>query len=1066
MINWILEKISWNQNDKELQKLQKIADKINAIYENMMEWSDNEVKAKTQEFKNRLEKGETLDDITYEAFAVVKQACRRMVGHTFTVKWEQVEWNMIPYDVQLMWWVILHKWTIAEMKTWEWKTLVASLPTYLNALSGKWVHVITVNDYLADRDAQWMKPLYERLGLSIWTVVKWVAISERRAEYEKDITYVENSELGFDFLRDNLVKAINERVLTRRPLNYAIIDEVDSILIDEARTPLIISEPDQTPTDKYEHYGKIVKLLQPSKFKKKVSKGFLHEMINDIKNVEEEVDTWHYHIDEKTKTASLSTLWIQKLEEILWVKNIYQELWYDEIHHIENALKAQAVYEEDKDYLISAWEILIIDQNTGRAMPWRRFSQWLHQAIEAKHGVEIQKESKTLATITYQNFFKLYNKLSWMTGTAATEGEEFDNIYELWVLIAPTNKPILRVDLDDKVYFDQKAKRDHIVEHVKFAHNIWQPILIGTSAIATSEYISNILQKNHLTHSVLNAKMHEQEAHIVSNAWKFKSVMVATNMAWRWTDIKLEKWLNQKLATNYADWIHSALNGKLMDQDWPNSLSINVYSNLEYDRTIEAIMIKFWLSEEEITKSSKWWHTNSENISIKINFNTKKKKPNQVYAEINIKPGGSEWIETIQKNFHYGLCILGTEKHDSRRIDNQLRWRAGRQWDPWISVFYVALDDQIMRKMGWEKIQAIAWLMLSKEDREKLELTQSQFTNAIVRSQKQMEGRYFSMRKHLFDYDSVINKQRIKIYEKRDQMLFALDKMQTEEKMNNENNPVIKEIVSFIDEVVKNFINTQIALQTPPTEMIEILKKEFNLDLAENFFDNDTYETLHIHLKEYITNKIITLEKEIDNKLWLNTVLTRTYLNIIDRNWIEHIDNMSQLRDKVWLMWYAKLDPLVEYKKEAYEKFQSLLENIKLATLVTVMNTDFSRLQDKPVLVIDHNNESNNIMWMIKNVANSIKLPNWKTIEIDKDNQQHTNFDTNNILYQDEDWTEVFQIDDNWSNKENWVVFDTKSKLRPNDKVTVRYTNWKMEYDVKYKKVKSDIDNWNCKIIW
>jgi preprotein translocase subunit SecA len=537
-------------NKKQLDKTTPLIGEINQRYDKFTTLTDEEIKAKTEEFKSRYQKGETLDQLLPEAFAIVKQACKRIMGQEFEVKGEKQVWNMVPYDVQLLGGIILHQGKIAEMKTGEGKTLVAAAPVYLNALSGKGVHVVTVNDYLASRDAQWIGYLYQWLGLTVGSVVKGTPLPRRKEEYSKDITYVENSELGFDYLRDNLVQTMERRNLMWRPLNFAIVDEIDSILVDEARTPLIISEAREEPTEKYTYYANIVNLLQPCSSKKKVSKGLLNELMNEgVKDQEEDGD---YYIDEKTKTASLSGRGIAKLEELLKVENIYKDMGFEEIHHIENALKAKAVYIRDVDYITSSGEILIVDEHTGRTMPGRRFSEGLHQAIEAKEQVQIQRESQTMATITYQNFFKQYKKLAGMTGTAATEAEEFQKIYELEVVIIPTNKDIVRVDKNDKVYFDQQAKRKFVKEYIKFYHEIGQPILIGTADIATSEYVSRILEKDAITHYVLNAKFHEQEAHIVANAGKYQSVVVATNMAGRGTDIKLEAKLNEKLAQNYA----------------------------------------------------------------------------------------------------------------------------------------------------------------------------------------------------------------------------------------------------------------------------------------------------------------------------------------------------------------------------------------------------------------------------------------------------------------------------------------------------------------------------------
>ncbi|MDR3169669.1 MAG: hypothetical protein LBU27_08250 [Candidatus Peribacteria bacterium] len=593
MLHRISNLLVGDYNKKQLDAITPLVKKINERYERYDALSDEELKAKTPEFQSRYQKGETLDELLTEAFAVVKQACKRMMGAELEVKGEKQLWNMIPYDVQLIGGIILHQGKIAEMKTGEGKTLVAAAPVYLNALSGKGVHVVTVNDYLASRDAQWIGYVYQWLGLTVGSVVKGTPLHTRRVEYSKDITYVENSELGFDYLRDNLVQTMERRNVVWRPLNFAIVDEIDSILVDEARTPLIISEAREEATEKYTYYANIVNLLSPCSSKKKVSKGLLNELMHEgIKDAEEDGD---YYIDEKTKTAALSGKGIAKLEEILHVENIYKDMGFEEIHHIENALRAKAVYIRDVDYIVSNGEVLIVDEHTGRTMPGRRFSEGLHQAIEAKEQVQIQRESQTMATITYQNFFKQYQKLAGMTGTAATEAEEFNKIYELEVVIVPTNKEVIRVDKNDKVYFDQGAKRKFVKEYIKFYHEIGQPLLIGTADIATSEYVSRMLEKDAITHYVLNAKFHEQEAHIVANAGKYQSVVVATNMAGRGTDIKLETGLNEKLAQNYAKWTK-----KLIEQG-ESSLQATVYSKVEYELTLQGVKEVFSLSDEQMT---------------------------------------------------------------------------------------------------------------------------------------------------------------------------------------------------------------------------------------------------------------------------------------------------------------------------------------------------------------------------------------------------------------------------------------------------------------------------------
>ena len=930
MLNWILNFIWGDYNQKQLDKIKPLITSISHFYAEFDSLSDEQIQAKTEEFRSRIQSGETLDDLLPEAFAVVKQACKRLVGTTCMVKGQEVVWNMIPYDVQLMGGIILHQGKIAEMKTGEGKTLVAVAPVYLNAISGKWVHVVTVNDYLASRDAEWMAYVYRRLGLTVGSVVKSTPLADRRNQYSADITYVENSELGFDYLRDNLVKTLGERNLTWRPLNYAIVDEIDSILIDEARTPLIISQPREEPTEKYTFYAQLIQALTPCSSKKKVSKGFIQEVLNDEYGVEHEEDG-DYYIDEKTKTAQLSGKGIAKLESLLKVDNIYKDMGYGEIHHIENALKAKAVYIKDKDYIISNGEILIVDEHTGRTMPGRRFSEGLHQAIEAKEGVQIQRESQTMATITYQNFFKQYQKLSGMTGTASTEGEEFSKIYELEVVIVPTNRGIRRVDLNDKVYFDQKTKWKFVKDYIKFYHQMGQPILIGTADIATSEYVSRLLEREAIVHNVLNAKFHEQEANIVSRAGKYKSVVVATNMAGRGTDIKLEDGLNEKIAQNYVAYM-------LKVAKTGTAFIGKIYSEEEYHLIKEALERVLDLQGGTLENGIQ---INGVNILVKLN--PKRKQNTDPYARILVRPQDWDQKDEEEKDLFFGLFILGTEKHESRRIDNQLRGRAGRQGDPGVSVFFVALDDGLMRKMWGEKIQSLAGMLLSRADLENLELTQSQFTKSITRSQKEIEGWYFGIRKHLFDYDSVVDKQRKRVYKLRDDILEA--------ETNEEKRKAYVE--SFKDEFLteaKNIVITQInnAEMTGQSvaDLLIVLNKEFGLNMTREEYEevkNLTHEEVKALLMErfdrYFTKVFETLSEEI-----LFDVFRGVHLHFIDKLWVDHIDDMQNLREKVGLMSYAQLDPLVMYKKESFEKFQELLQNIINSTAGYLMRLDFEAI--------------------------------------------------------------------------------------------------------------------------
>lgn len=1076
MFSRLINNIAWSYNERQIKTLLPITAKINALCEEYDSLTEEEIKAKSNELKQTISqlelpnktkdkngnrileaKESPLDKYLPEAFALVKQACKRLVGTTYTVKWTEQVWNMIPYDVQIIGGINLHKGKISEMRTWEWKTLVATMPAYLNALTGRGVHVVTVNDYLASRDSDQMRILFEYLGLSVGCVTKSVPPHMRRAEYEKDITYVENSELGFDYLRDNLVRSLDERSLLRRPLHYTIVDEIDSILIDESRTPLIISEPDAEPTEKYSYYAQIVPLLIPSKTKKKVSKGFLHDMLNDKKGNTDPEDEWDYHIDEKTKTVSLSSQGIEKLEKMLNVENLYRDLWYEEIHHIENALKANACYNNGKEYLINNGEVVIIDENTGRAQIGRRFSQGLHQAIEAKENVTIQRESKTLATITYQNFFKLYYKLSGMTGTATTEWEEFDSIYNLHVLAIPTNKDVIRVDKHDKVYFNQNAKRTYVLEHIMFAHEIGQPLLIWTSSISTSEFVGSLLTQKNIIHSILNAKFHEQEAQIISRAGKYGSVVVATNMAWRGTDIKLEEWLNEKLSENYAQWIERMVSGNNKTKQ-KYSIKATLYSNKEFELTIDGLKNIFSDLNEDVILASYKSEQSFWEYKIKINLNTKKKFPHQAFAEIVISSKES-WSEGISKDFHYGLWIIGTEKHESRRIDNQLRGRAGRQWDPWISVFYVALDDSIMRKMWWERIQWVASLLLPKSELESLELTQAQFTNSIVRAQKQMEGRHFWARKHLFDYDSVIDKQRHSIYARRDVILEDLHKMnhQLENKSNNKS--VVDSIIDLIQTSVEDFLITQQTLWTSKEELIELINKEYWLNLELSHITSSLYN----QSAQHITGHIISKLEDAKSILWeeiFTRIIANIYLSMIDKHRVAHIDEMQYLREKVSLMWYAQLDPLVIYKKESYEKYKTLNTIINTSTVNMIANTDFQKIheqiqaqQQQQINLIAEQDSSNN-----ENIIEKLKgaAKTWWSKKIHESSMKITSSADNEF--------EVIEMDE-----ENNQTISPKNigntKIRPNDKINVRYTDGKMLWDVKYKTVKEDIKNGKCQII-
>lgn len=1025
MFAFLLNKLTWNYNKKQIDKIYPILDEINKYYISYKDFDDEKILENTNKLRDRYLKWESLDLLLPEAFANLKKACFNLNWREFEISWEKITWNMVPYDVQLLWWIVLHNSWIAEMKTWEWKTLVATLPIYLNALSWKWAHLVTVNDYLASRDAEWMSILYNYLWLSVWSVTKSTPVEKRREEYSKDITYVENSELWFDYLRDNLVWSIKQRVLLRRPLNFAIIDEADSILIDEARTPLIISQPWKDPTDKYTYYSSIVKQLQPCEWKKEKPKTFLQELISDNdsdewKSKKEEKD---YYIDEKIKTIQLTSNGISRLESILWVENLYKDLWYDEIHHIENALKAWAVYHKDKDYIVKSWEVMLVDEHTWRITPGRRFSEWLHQALEAKEWLVIQKESQTVASITYQNFFKQYNKIAGMTGTAMTEAEEFEKIYELRTLPVPTNKDVIRVDKHDKVYFSQDSKWSAVMNNIKFANRIWQPILIWTSSINTSEIVSEKLRKEMIQHYVLNAKYHEQEANIIKNAGKIWSVVVATNMAWRWTDIKLEDWLNSTLADNYVKWIDKEISLN-------KNLLLNIYSEIELSFLKNAFN---FISDENLSNfslSSDFEFINNW-ISFKLEINKKRKSKDEVYAKFLITSSSWNDVSYDEYDIHFWLYIVWTEKHESRRIDNQLRGRAGRQWDPGVSQFFVALDDEIMRKMWGDKIKALAWMLLPKSELDNMELTQKQFTSSIERSQKQMEWWLFSWRKHLFDYDSVINKQRLRIYSKRDIILFSQED-KTDDfynivswfNLDIENFDIIKEIEQFIPNIISRLVETYTSIspwdiKSLNDELLSITWLEIEESQLKKFwYESDLRDYLVLKITEYYNNKLSNWDND---KIY--EVSKLIYLSSIDRLWVKHIDEMQQLREKVSLFWYAQLDPLIVYKKESYEKFQKLLFNIQKESLSTLLKLDFDRV------------------WINNDIKNDnlVDVSNLDT----KSNSSSNNWFNQSITNNSNNWIQILEA---WNSDNSDIIVVKKSKkMKPNDPCSC--WSWK-----KYKK--------------
>uniref|UniRef100_A0A7C4R5S1 Protein translocase subunit SecA n=1 Tax=candidate division CPR3 bacterium TaxID=2268181 RepID=A0A7C4R5S1_UNCC3 len=807
----------FDSNEKELARLKPIVAKINTFSEQMKKLKDEDFIEKTAQFKVRLSQGQTLDDILPEAYALVREASYRMIGERH-------------FDVQLMAAITLHRGAVAEQKTGEGKTLSAIPALYLNALTGRGVHLVTVNDYLARRDAGWMGPIFHLLGLttsaivhdqsfiydpeyedksvSDWRLLHLRPISRKEA-YLADVTYGINSEFGFDYLRDNMVSEISQ--LTQRGFHYAIVDEVDSVLIDEARTPHIISAPDTEPTKKYYDYARLVSALQ------------------------KEMD---YVIDEKLRTAHLTEHGIMKLEKMLGVNNLYEKD-FTVVHHIEAALKANTLFHRDKDYVVKDGQVIIVDEFTGRLLPGRRFSEGLHQAIEAKEGVAIQQESRTLATISLQNYFRMYEKLAGMTGTAATEAEEFHKIYNLDVVIIPTNQPMIRIDHPDLVYKTMRAKFAAVVAEIEKCYKANRPVLVGTTSIEKNEILSEFLRRKGIPHQILNAKNHLKEANIIAEAGKKQSVTVATNMAGRGVDI-------------------------ILGGSPPNKYQI--HDKKEYEQLLKE------------------WKKNHEEV---------------------VRLGG--------------LHVIGTERHESRRIDNQLRGRSGRQGDPGSSRFFVALDDDVMRLFGGEQVARLMTFFNLPED---VPLEHAMVSRAIEQAQVKVEGFHFDTRKHLVEYDDVLNKQREIIYKLRRQIMtgenlkeFILDKLNSE--IVNLVNLYTAEGIT-IDEkekILQEFIS--IVPFDPPSQR-EIVKQMENL--------KSSTEVINFLLK-IINDVYAQREKQLGLEI-MRQVEKWVSLSVVDNLWMDHLDAIDDLREGIGLRGYGQLDPLVEYKNEAYSMFERLISTI------------------------------------------------------------------------------------------------------------------------------------------
>ena len=823
-----------NKSKREIKKLSKMVDAIEALDENMQALSDDELRAKTREFKDRLIAGETLDDLLVEAFAVVREAADRVL-------------HMKPYRVQLMGGIVLHQGRIAEMKTGEGKTLVSTLPAYLNALEGKGVHIVTVNDYLAERDANWMGQVHRFLGLSVGVILNEYNNADRKAAYNCDITYITNNELGFDYLRDNMV--MYKKDLVQRGLHYAIVDEVDSVLIDEARTPLIISGQGTKSTDLYKACDVLAQDMERGTSDGELSK------IDAIMGVDIEEDG-DFLVNEKDKQVMLTAEGVKKVEEFFHIKNLANPKNLEIQHNVILALRAHNLMFKDKDYVVKDGEVLIVDEFTGRIMPGRRYSDGLHQAIEAKEHVEIKDESRTLATITFQNFFNKYDKKAGMTGTAKTEEKEFINIYGMDVVEIPTNKPVARIDHEDSVYLTKKEKLNAVVEEIEKTHKTGQPVLVGTVNIAVSEELSSLLAKKEIKHSVLNAKFHKFEAEIISHAGEKGAVTIATNMAGRGTDIKLG---------------------------------------------------------EGVTELG-------------------------------------------------GLKIIGTERHESRRIDNQLRGRAGRQGDPGESKFYLSLEDDLMRLFGSEKMMKVYKALKVPEGHE---IQDKSVSKQIEKAQKRIESNNFGIRRNLLDYDKVNNEQREEIYKERRRVLDGESMRDVIYKMIND---VVKDDVEMVAGIKPlaqldlNQLNLTLRNEIPLAK-ITLSDEEKKKNDKRAFIERLQKESLEVyHKKEKEFNEFTKVNRPDDVELGeedaalyndgIREVERVILLKVIDSKWMNHIDNMEQLRESIGLQAYAQKDPVVQYKFIGYNMFKEMAKNVRHETINAMMHVQIERKEEtKPQMV-------------------------------------------------------------------------------------------------------------------
>ena len=877
------EKLFGSFSDKELKRINPLKDKVLALEPEMAKLTDDELKAKTTEFKERLAKGETLDDLLPEAFAVCREADWRVLG-------------MKPYPVQIIGGIVLHRACIAEMQTGEGKTLVATMPTYLNALTGEGVHVVTVNDYLARRDSEWMGKVYRFLGLTVGLVVHGVEAGDRKKAYEADVTYGTNNEFGFDYLRDNMV--VYKANMVQRGHAFAIVDEVDSILIDEARTPLIISGKGEDSSVMYKRADDFAKTLK---------KSVIVEL-DDKVEAEEQVDG-DYVVDEKRKTATLTESGVKKAEAFFHVENLADADNMSLRHYIDGAIKARGVMHRDTDYIVKDGEVIIVDEFTGRLMYGRRFNDGLHQAIEAKEGVTVAAESKTLATITFQNYFRMYKKLSGMTGTASTEADEFSEIYGLNIVSIPTNKPRARKDLPDSVYKTVNGKYNAVIEQVAECHAKGQPVLVGTVSVEKSEALSKLLKKKGIEHNVLNAKQHEREAEIVAQAGKQGAVTIATNMAGRGTDIMLggnvtymakaalKKELSKELTANLAElkdaYEHEKARAKASGTELPTPPEAGIDAKLE--------MLMTECDGHAETEDAEILHARKRFEELCEEFTPEVKRE----AEVVRNAGG--------------LFIIGTERHESRRIDNQLRGRAGRQGDPGASRFFLSLEDDLMRIFGGDRVQSLMDSLGLDED---VPIENKLITNTIESAQKKLEASNFAIRKQVLQYDDVMNQQREIIYKQRQMVLDGED-------ISGKLHEMMRQA---IDDACANYLNGETA---DDWDFAGLRRHFMNwLCLPTDF--NYTTEQLGDLTKEGIADElykrgmdILTAKEKRYGAKTMRELERICLLRNVDSKWMEHIDNMDQLKQGMGLRGYGQHDPVVEYRIEGFAMFDEMIASIR-----------------------------------------------------------------------------------------------------------------------------------------